>query len=97
MKRKIHPHLKHFIHQMFINEIAPITGDIKKFSWKEELLKEIVARITNEVPEIKNQEELKIETQNQISQIKEEILEILRVTEKMISEMPIDTLNKFKS
>ena len=96
MKRKIHPHLKHFIHQIVSNELAP-ESKTKEYLWKEELLKEVQFRILSELHEITNQDELVLEIDRQINEIKKETETVLSEMQRILKTIPFEVLMKYKA
>ena len=95
-KRKIHPHLKHFIHEIVMSSLAP-TGSVKENHWKEEIIKQIEIRVLDRLDEIKTTEDLKIVVEEQLQKFSQELKEICDVTKNVLVMTPIEVLVKFKN
>jgi hypothetical protein len=97
MKRKIHPHLKHFIHQIVVSELAT-SGEIKENIWKEHLLKEIQVRILSDLNEkdITTQDQLNEHVKNKMKVFQGELNVLLGLSEKIFGNVSIELLNKYK-
>jgi len=94
MATKLHSHLKHFIHEIILSEVAPDIGPSNVYEWKEIYVKELLERILQKTSNKVNTEELQRLVAQEIEISKEEFKTLLRLTETVLSQIPTDLLNR---
>ena len=88
--KRIHPHLKSFIHSVVVSEMA---GN-KPSKWKEILMREVQSNILERLGEIENQEDLARVTKEEVNKSEREFCLTLNLIKDTLQELPVEVLKQ---
>lgn len=94
MATKLHSHLKHFIHQVVLSEMASVIGPSKTYLWKEALMKRIQEKILEDLDVIQTQEDLNAKIDEHVSSFAKEIEETLKMIARTLKGLDIKLLKR---
>ena len=94
MATKIHSHLKHFIHQVILAEMATVIGPSKTYAWKEALMKRIQEKILEDLDSIQTQEQLNAKIDEHIVAFAKEIEDTLKMISRTLKGLNIAVLRR---
>lgn len=94
MSKKLHSHLKHFIHQIVLTEMATTLGPSKTYMWKESLMKRIQEKILDDLDSIQTQQDLNDKIDQHVREFAKEIEDTLRMIARTLKNLNVGLLKR---
>lgn len=93
-RKRLHPHLKAFIHSVVQAEVARV-GETKRHTlWAEKLFHDVEDGVLSRIEEVKDQADLKRVTREEVARFKDEFSSLMDLVGRTLEQLPLDLLKQ---
>lgn len=93
-RRRLHPHLKSFIHSVVQAEVARVGETRKHTMWAEKLFRDVEEGVLSRIEEVQNQADLQRVTREEVARCKDEFASLMDIVGKTLEHIPLDLLKE---